>query len=168
MAFLSLLLIAVLVAVDQLTKYVVVSNMELGEHIEVIPGLLDWCYIHNSGAAFGLLQNQRWIFLVITGLVAVVAIGFLFYKKCDNWMLRTIIILLVGGGVGNMIDRIALGYVVDFISLSFFPPIFNFADICVCVGAALMVVYIIWGDKWFARPATEETKQENEIEPSDQ
>jgi len=167
-AIVSLILIAVLAGIDQLLKYIVVQNMQVNDSITVIPGLLDWCYIQNRGAAFGMLEDQQWLFLVITCVVVAAALVVLFSKICNNWMLRGIIILMAAGGIGNMIDRTANGYVVDYISLSFFPPIFNFADICVCVAAAAMMVYVLWGEKWFHKKPSDGEKQENEIEHSDQ
>ena len=74
----SLVLIAVLTGIDQLLKYLVVQNMQINDSITVIPGLLDWCYIQNRGAAFGILENQQWLFLVITSVVVVAALVMLF------------------------------------------------------------------------------------------
>lgn len=146
MAIIAMGLVILLVAADQLIKWAVVANIPLGDSVTVIPGLLNWQYIQNRGAAFGLFQNQRWIFIVLTSLLVIAAIVFMFTKYCNHKLLIASLILIIAGGVGNLIDRIFLGYVVDFISFSFFPPIFNFADSCVCVGAVMLAVYILFFD----------------------
>ena len=100
---------------DIVTKKVVVSTMKLYEEIPVIKGVFHWKYIQNRGAAFGILADRREVFLVIS-TVAIIALAFyLIFTRCDRpfWMIG--IGMLVGGGIGNMIDRILLGYVIDFI-----------------------------------------------------
>ena len=135
------------VIADQVTKYLVVSNMELYESIDVIPGVFRFTYIHNDGAAFGSLDNARWIFMILSTVAIVAILGYLFWKKPQDKLLLSSLILITSGGIGNMIDRIRLGYVIDFIDFCAFPKIwmwiFNVADVCVCVGAGLLALWMI-------------------------
>ena len=143
----SIVLMIVSVVADQVTKYLVVANMELHESIDVIPGVFRFTYIHNDGAAFGSLDNARWIFMILSTVAIVAILGYLFWKKPQDKLLLSALILVTGGGIGNMIDRIRLGYVIDFIDFGAFPKIwmwiFNVADICVCVGAGLLALWMI-------------------------
>ncbi len=143
----SVVLIAVGVGLDQLTKYLVVANMELHESVEIIPGVFNFTYIQNDGAAFGSLDDQRWLFMVLSSVAIVGIFVFLFWKKPQDKLLLSSLILIVSGGIGNMIDRIALGYVIDFIDFCAFPEIwmwvFNVADSFVCIGAGMMILWLI-------------------------
>lgn len=143
----SVILMIVAVVLDQVTKYLVVANMELYESIEVIPGVFRFTYIQNRGAAFGSLDEHRWIFMVLSTVAIVAIIAFLFWKKPQNKLLLTSLILITGGGIGNMIDRIYLGYVIDFLDFCAFPEIwmwvFNVADSFVCIGAGLLALWMI-------------------------
>ena len=143
----SIALMLVGVGLDQLTKYLVVSNMTLHESVEVIPGIFNFTYIQNDGAAFGMLDDQRWIFLVLSTVAIIGILVYMFWKKPQDKLLLSALILIVSGGIGNMIDRIALGYVIDFIDFCAFPEIwkwvFNVADSFVCIGAGIMILWLI-------------------------
>ena len=143
----SIVLMIVSVVADQVTKYLVVANMELHESIDVIPGVFRFTYIHNDGAAFGSLDDARGIFMILSTVAIVAILGYLFWKKPQDKLLLSALILVTGGGIGNMIDRIRLGYVIDFIDFCAFPKlwmwIFNVEDICVCVGAGLLALWMI-------------------------
>ena len=143
----SVVLMAVAVALDQITKYLVVTNMELYESIEVIPGIFNFTYIQNDGAAFGSLDDARWVFMILSTVMIIAILGYMFWKKPQDKLLLSSLILVVGGGIGNMIDRVSLGYVIDFLDFCAFPKlwkwIFNVADVCVCVGAGLLALYLI-------------------------
>ncbi len=143
----SIVLMVVAVALDQVSKYLVVANMELYESVDIIPGVLRFTYIHNDGAAFGSMDEHRWIFMVLSTVAIVGILVFLFWKKPQDKLLLSSLILITGGGIGNMIDRISLGYVVDFIDFCAFPKIwmwiFNIADSFVCIGAGLMALWLI-------------------------
>jgi len=145
MAIIGLVGSAVLVGIDQLLKTVVVANMVEFETVSVIPGLLNWTFIRNEGAAFGILPNQRLLFIALTTILVGVCIALLFTKQArsSKWISVTLS-FIIAGGVGNLIDRIATGRVVDYISVSFFPPIFNFADCCVVVGAIMAAIYFLF------------------------
>ena len=134
----ALAAIALLVAADQITKLLIASRFEIGESKHIIGGLLDFTYVQNRGAAFGMLSNQRWIFLVLTTVI-IIGICWLWVKGyIEHITGRISAVLIVAGGIGNMIDRFAYGYVVDFIDvklLPFWKWIFNVADMFVTVGA---------------------------------
>jgi signal peptidase II len=143
----SVVLMIVAVAFDQITKYLVVANMELYESIDVIPGVFRFTYIQNRGAAFGSLDEHRWIFMVLSTVAIVAIIAFLFWKKPQSKLLLASLILITGGGIGNMIDRVYLGYVIDFLDFCAFPQIrmwvFNVADSFVCIGAGMLALWLI-------------------------
>lgn len=144
--FILLLATAVLVGIDQLTKYLVISNMQLGQSIPVIDGVFELLYHRNPGAAFGILPNQRWIFITFTFIVMVVILVILMSGKFRKYKLANVAgVLILAGGIGNMIDRLAYGYVVDFLYVKLINfPIFNFADCCVVIGAALLLVAFLF------------------------
>lgn len=146
MGVISLLVMIALVAADQLIKLLVSNVLPGAGVVSVIPGLLDFRYVQNYGAAFGMMQGKTWFFLIATGVVCAALIAGLFLYKKHNWMSYTASILIVAGGVGNLIDRIFNEghFVTDYIHVSFFPPVFNFADILVTLGTISMVVYVIF------------------------
>lgn len=129
------------IVIDQLSKWLVVANMQLGDSIPVLPKILDITYSINDGAAFGMLDDSRWVFMIFsTVAIAVILFYVLRYRPKNPWILVSLS-MIAGGGVGNMIDRVRLEYVIDFIDCSGlgFPWIFNFADAFVCVGCGLMI-----------------------------
>ena len=131
------------IAVDQLTKWLCVAFLKPVGRVTLIPGFLKLTYVENRGAAFGSFSEHRWVFMVIS-TVAIVGVTFYLLRYCeDNRLLRTALTLIIGGGIGNMIDRIALGYVIDFIDFcGIWAYVFNGADSAVCIGAGLMILYV--------------------------
>lgn len=144
MPFIVLGLSALVVLIDYILKILVINNLKPVASVTIIPGLFSLSYVENKGAAFGMLSNARWIFIVFTLIVVVLIIIFLFWKKPESKLLNTALFLIIGGGIGNLIDRIFYGYVVDYLSISFFPPVCNFADYCVTAGAVILVVYLLF------------------------
>lgn len=144
MPYIVLGLAALVAIVDQLLKYLVVNFLDKTSPTVVIPNLFNLTYVENRGAAFGMLADARWIFITFTVLITIFLIYILFKKKIDNKLFLASVILIIGGGIGNLIDRIFLGYVVDYLSISFFPPVCNFADYCITIGAVLLVIYIVF------------------------
>ncbi len=130
--------------IDYILKILVINNLKPIGSITIIPNLFSLTYVENKGAAFGMLSNARWIFIVFTIIVLIFLIAFLFYKKPKSKMINISLILIIGGGIGNLIDRIFYGYVVDYLSLSFFSPVCNFADYCVTIGAFLLIIYLLF------------------------
>ncbi len=135
------------VGLDQLTKYLVVTNMELYESIDVIPGVFRFTYVQNKGAAFGSFDDQRWVFMLLSSVMIIGILVYIFLKKPREKLMLSALILVVSGGIGNMVDRIFLGYVVDFIDFCAFPQIwrwvFNVADTFVCVGVGILILWLI-------------------------
>ena len=145
--FLIFLLVAVSVFVDQISKYLVVICMDLYESVDIIPKILRFTYIQNDGAAFGSMDDARWIFMILSTVMIIAIIVYIVVKRPASKLQITSLILITGGGIGNMIDRVRLGYVIDFIDFCAFPKIwmwvFNIADACVCVGAGIMILWLI-------------------------
>lgn len=143
----SIAVMIVLVVADQVTKYVVVNNMALHESIEVIPGILHFTYIQNDGAAFGSLDNARWVFMILSTVAIIAIFVYLFWKKPKNILQLSSLTLIVAGGIGNMIDRVRLEYVIDFIDFKGFGSlwqwVFNVADSCVTVGCVMLALWMI-------------------------
>ena len=147
--FIWLAIIAVTVALDQITKYLTILYLKPIDTQPLWEGVLHLTYVENTGAAFGMMKDSRWIFM-ITSTVAILGIlGYMIYriyikKSRMPWMEALALSFIVGGGIGNMIDRTILGYVVDMIDFRLINfAVFNVADSFVCVGAGLMVLYLI-------------------------
>lgn len=140
--YLAIFLFTILL--DQLSKFLMTSNFAPGEGFCVIKGILDFTYIRNEGAAFGMLQGARWFFIVLTVVVFAVLIIYLIKAKPTSHLEKTALALLAGGALGNFIDRVILGFVRDFIEVKFIDfPIFNVADCFVCIGTGLYVLYTL-------------------------
>lgn len=144
-----LAVIIVTVFLDQLTKYLTVLHLKPIDTLPIIEDVFHLTYVENTGAAFGMMKDARWVFM-ITSTVAIVGIlGYMIHrvyikKEKMPWMEALSLSLILGGGIGNMIDRTMLGYVVDMIDCRFINfAVFNVADSFVCVGAGLMVLYLI-------------------------
>lgn len=146
---------------DQLTKILVHNLMDLYQSIEIIPNVFNITYIQNEGAAFGMLSDHRWVFMVIS-TVAIIGMGIYLFGFCKERMLLQVgLALIISGGIGNMIDRTVYGYVVDmldFCLFDFWMWIFNVADAFVCVGAGTVILSLILDMIKEAK----EKKQENE------
>lgn len=145
------LLITVLVIIaDQLFKHWIVTHLSLGMSITIIPHVLSLTNIRNNGAAWSILSGQTIFFYIITA-VAVLLLGYLYIKSLQtkhSTLLRIGIALVLGGAVGNFIDRWRLKYVVDMFQLDFINfPIFNIADTALTIGVILIIIYEIWLDK---------------------
>ncbi len=142
---LALILAVVFVIIDQISKFLISSNMELGDSVTVIPGVLDFTYTHNDGMAFGLgSETFRWIFISVTLVVCSILVYLMFKKDFKHNLYFMAVSCIVSGGIGNLIDRLFNGYVVDFLALSFFPPICNFADYCITAGTIMLVIFILF------------------------
>ncbi len=133
------------ISLDQLTKYFALSTLKDGGSIEIIKGVFQLNYCENRGAAFGLLQNQIWLFAIITVIIIGAVIFFMISKKPENKLLIISLTLLTGGALGNFIDRIFRGFVIDFLDFCLINfPIFNVADCFVVIGAILLGAYILF------------------------
>ena len=142
---------AVIVVLDQLAKYLTVANIALYDAIPFIPGLLELTYIQNTGAAFSSFEGQQWLFALIFVLFTGMILYEYFKKPMPfNALERWCIAAIYGGGLGNMIDRVRLGYVVDMIHTTFMDfPVFNVADCFITCGCAVMMVSLFLCNKGF-------------------
>ncbi len=139
-----------IVFIDQITKYITVQKMHLYDEIPVIKGFFHLLYVRNPGAGLGMFANSRWVFITFTFVVIIIAIILLVVDFFKNTFANVSIIFILGGGIGNMIDRLVLGEVVDFFQfqIKYFDFIFNVADIFVTFGTIMFVIYyIFWHDK---------------------
>ncbi len=143
----GLVSLILLVGIDQYTKYLADLYLNGQDSFVLIENVFELSYLENKGAAFGILQNKRYIFLVITVLV-MIGIGYAYYKlpKEKRYLpLRGICVTLTAGAVGNMIDRIGRGYVIDFFYFKLIDfPVFNVADIYVVVSAILFMILMLF------------------------
>ena len=142
----SVIIIIALTGLDQLTKHLATVYLAPVGAMPFIPGVMELRYVLNDGAAFSMLADAEWgrVFLiVVTGLALAALAVYFFWKKPSSWLERWVFILIFSGGLGNLIDRVLNGEVVDYINLLFMQfAVFNFADICVCVGVGLWVLVI--------------------------
>lgn len=140
--FLSLLVTAMVVALDQFSKHFVVANLAYGDFVAIIPGVLQLTHVRNFGAAFGLFAGQRLLFF---GAVLVIVLAFFFLRSEIVKAGRLAVVasgLVLGGALGNFIDRVRYGYVVDFIDFGFW-PVFNVADSAIVMGTTLLAFVIL-------------------------
>lgn len=134
-----------IVALDQLVKYLVVQNIALGEVVPFLDGVVHWTHTHNTGAAFSILSGQRWPLIVMTLIVLVAVIVLLARRIITKPFGVLTLAAIFGGAVGNLIDRIAQGYVVDMIEVEFMNfAVFNVADIFVTCGGIALCFYILF------------------------
>ena len=136
--------IALGIILDQVTKLVAVKELMDCGSVTFIKGLIDFTYVENRGMAWGMFADHRWVFMVFSTVAIVVLTGFLVSGKSPSKLYSAAIALVISGGIGNMIDRVALGYVVDFIEFTFIDfPVFNIADSLVTVGAFGLIILLI-------------------------
>lgn len=144
MIFIYLAIAALVVVADQIIKFFVSANLKPIGSTVAIPHLLDLVYVENRGVAFGMFKDMRWIFVALTSVVILVFIVMLIKNGNKSKLFSISAALIIGGGIGNLIDRVFLGYVIDYLQLSFFTPVCNFADYCISVGTVLLVVYLLF------------------------
>ena len=137
---------ALLVGIDQLTKWLAVEYLQEGEPFPIIDGVFELLLHKNPGAAFGLFEGQRWLFMGITVVVIVVLAAILMSGKYRQYRLVNLSgTLIIAGGIGNMIDRVRLGHVIDFLYFRLIDfPIFNFADMCVSVSVVALILLLLF------------------------
>lgn len=140
----SLISIAALTAADQVIKLFVERFLAPVGTAEFINGFIGWNYVRNTGAAFGSFSDNTVLLSVVTGAVLLVGIVLIAMKKVKSKFCLVCAVMIISGGLGNLIDRVLKGYVVDFIDLQFMNfAVFNFADILVTVGAFALMFYVI-------------------------
>ena len=138
------LTIVLLIVLDQLVKWTIVSNIKLGEVKGFIPSIMSLTYLQNTGAAFSILENQQWLFTIITLLVIGGAIWYLIKNIKGSFWLISGLTLIIAGGLGNFIDRLRQGFVVDMFQVDFINfAVFNVADTYLTCGVLIMLLVII-------------------------
>ncbi len=157
---LAAVITAVAVLLDQISKSIVVNGLPLYGEARFIPGVLSFYHTRNTGAAFSMLSDRRWVFMLLS-CVAIVAITVMLYFWRSRHVLLTVSLsMILGGGIGNMIDRIVNGYVTDFFRVDFVDfAVFNVADSFITVGAVLLGVYIIFFEPKVERRLAESKPQ---------
>lgn len=131
------------VVLDQLTKYFAQLYLQPVETMPFIPGIMELRFVLNDGAAFSSFAGARLFLILFTGIAIAALAVYLFWKKPPKRLERTALVLLIGGGLGNLIDRVRTGVVVDFFATTFVDfAVFNVADCFVCVGAAMLILYV--------------------------
>lgn len=144
MIAITTVVVILLVAIDQLSKYLVLTGLKPVGTMTFIDGFLQFRYVENTGAAFSMLSNNTTFLSVITSLIMIAILTVLFTGKIKDKLQCAALIIVVAGGIGNLIDRVARGFVVDFIEFTFVDyAVFNVADIFVTIGAVLLVISII-------------------------
>lgn len=131
------------VVLDQLTKYFAQLYLQPVGTMPFIPGIMELRFVLNDGAAFSSFAGARLFLILFTGIAIAALAVYLFWKKPPKRLERTALLLLIGGGLGNLIDRVRTGVVVDFFATTFVDfAVFNVADCFVCVGAAMLILYV--------------------------
>ena len=151
--------IITLLIIDQVAKWLSKSYLQPSSIYRVINGLLSFTYVENRGAAFGMMKGWKYALIGVT-LVTISILTYYYFKKVrkgPSKLLKASFNLIIPGALGNLIDRIFRGYVIDFIQLDFIDfPVFNVADICICVGVGLLFIYLLF---IYKEPETEEKKK---------
>lgn len=143
--YLYLLIPIFVVALDQWLKNYIASNFKVGQVENIIPGILSFYYLRNNGAAWNILAGQMWLFYLISIIAMGVVLYYLFNPKFKNGLFDTGLALVLGGIIGNFIDRLHLKYVIDMFQLDFVNfNIFNIADSAITVGIILIFVYLLF------------------------
>ena len=152
------------VALDQLTKWLAVIYLEGEASFPLWKNVFHLTFVKNKGAAFGMLSDQRWVFMIFSS-VAIIALAIYLFKFCKQspWV-KISLAMIIGGGIGNMIDRVLLGYVIDFLDFTLINfAVFNVADCFVTVGAFMLIGYLLWDMIREARkPSTPQAVEESE------
>ena len=142
----EMLILLLIIGLDQLTKSWIESILQLHESIELIPGFFSLTYARNTGAAWSMLAGQMTFFIVLTSAVLCGLIWLMVKTPKESTWTRISLSLIMGGAIGNFIDRISFGYVRDFLDFILFGydfPIFNVADMALCIGVALLALVML-------------------------
>ncbi len=140
----GILLVIAIVACDQLSKYAIRSLFNVNESVSVFGNFFELRYIQNDGAAFSSFAGKQ-AFLIAVSIIAIIGAAFFLRKmKSEGAMFKVALLCIIAGGIGNLIDRFLLGYVTDMLSFSIFPPVFNIADIAVCLGCGILIIYVLF------------------------
>jgi len=166
---LPFIIAALVIILDQLSKYLISTNMQTSDSFNLVPHILNITYITNPGASFGILKGHRWIFMILSSVALVLMAAAIVYfsKKKNHKLLAIAIALMLGGGFGNMIDRFFRGEVVDFFEFAFVKfAIFNVADSFICIGSVLFCICIFSGK--YSLFGNTKSKEEANVEIPDE
>ena len=147
MNILPIIAVVILILLDQGTKFWALASLKPIHNMTLVESFMDLTFVENRGVAFGMFSGQRWFILLLTGIIAAGLIWFYkaMPKKKEYFPLRVSLVMVLSGAVGNIIDRLFRGYVVDFFEFTFFEwPVFNVADIYVVVGVILLALMLIF------------------------
>ena len=137
----------ILTVADQLIKIWAIYSLEPVGSITIIENIFSLTYVENRGAAWGMMAGAKWYLIIMPIVIIVAAIAYLIIKKLSDPLLLWSVMLIVSGGLGNLIDRIFRGFVVDYLHATFIDfPVFNLADCCITIGAGLLILYVILSD----------------------
>ncbi|NLA83997.1 MAG: signal peptidase II [Clostridiales bacterium] len=141
----ELFLVLFIVATDRITKYITIRFLKPLRSITVIKSVLNLTYVENHGAAFGILQNKRWFLIIIPIFIILAVTIYLLLHRKESLLTRISLAIIIGGAIGNLIDRVSLGYVVDMFQFMFINfPVFNFADIAVVCGTIMLALQLLF------------------------
>ncbi|WAW14245.1 signal peptidase II [Peptostreptococcus equinus] len=141
------ILIIILLIIDQASKITVKNTLENTQGMSIIDGVFHLTYVENSGAAFGMLQNMQYVFIIIALIVLIAGIYFI-HKEESTKLAKISIAMIISGAIGNLVDRLRLGYVIDFFDFKIiWSYVFNFADILVVLGTILLCICLIRSGK---------------------
>lgn len=164
----KLLCVAIIIAgiaIDFFSKRIAANNMVLHQSIPLWEGVLHITLIHNYGAAFGMMSGSRWIFITVSVAAIIAFCSYLVFTKSKRPLWLYSLALMAAGGIGNMIDRVWLGYVVDFIDFTLIDfAVFNIADSFICVGAGLMMLDLVLDMIATSKEAKRENKEKAKAE----
>lgn len=167
----SVIISLVVIIADQLSKFFVVEHLKPVGNIPIIKGILDFSYVENRGAAFGMLSDNRVIFMAASVAIIALLLYIIYKYRGQNKLFDISMGFILGGGVGNMIDRIRLGYVIDFVdfcAFDFWKWVFNIADSAVVVGCILAIICLILEQKTGKSIFDENTVKEDNGEKKDE
>ncbi len=140
----SLIIVAVIVGLDQFFKNLIIEKVMFKSNIEIIKNFFYITYVENYGIAFGLFKNKN-LFFLITNSIIILALFYIIYKYYNrNIFFTACLALIVGGAIGNLIDRLKYGYVIDYLQFTFFPPVFNLADAAIVCGAVILSLLLFF------------------------
>ncbi len=136
------LLLVLIMAVDQLVKWLIRANFEVFESRNFLGSFLSLTYVQNRGVAFSMLSGKGAILVIVPILISALAIFYMEKRKDEHWTLFVSVACIAAGGLGNVVDRLALGFVTDMFDLHWW-PVFNVADISICVGCGFLIIYTL-------------------------
>lgn len=142
------LIAAAVIVLDQASKFFIENTFSLTDSVAFIPGIIDFVFVKNTGAAFSVLAKHTWILAILSVVFSIAILIYLIKEQPKDRLIGVCCGLILGGAIGNGIDRMLRGYVVDFIELTFFRfPVFNIADIAITVGGVIAVLIVMKRDK---------------------